>query len=406
MKTFIQALSLGLVFGLSTQIVSAQACLGPDNLDGPCCDNQLLTLPPFPDLVMQGSAISWTDCIPNPKAPATITLATPNQVECDHFTSTLNVDNLAGISLATGVVELTYSRTWDEIDPSGMIFQVFRFLVMVELNVTAPGSLGGNIPVTNAFYHGYVDYARGCNMPDFDYALVLHHACDEFQHMPVFSVDPGVYHPTTQFGLVAPDTAAQPFVHGAIVPALSGSLFRGTMRDPSPPGVGICPVRAPVQPASLVPGPTGCVCPFSATLPPRNTSSTLSGLSACGGQFFSLDVTPLLPWRHLISTSMGRWSGLGVYPGPEAALVYEGPLLWQENCGGGVFGPVFADIHYGAATRDGWDRLVAPVPIDQMIDLRSNWSKQLPGPTPLPLVGAIMATPFAGKRHVFSMDLL
>lgn len=407
MKRMLRFLGLvGLAVVGTVPSLTAQACFGPDGLDGPCCTFVTEDLPTFPDLSMQGSALPWQDCMPLPKLGVAMSLGGPQQLACGSYVSPFSVTTAAGIVVASGELELTYSRTWDEISPAGQVHQVWRFLIMGNLDVApTPVPQPAIPPVSPAFYHGYIDYALPCNAPlvTWRHAMVLFHNCDDFLHRPGLSANPGVFHPDRTFAFVSPDTAAQPFDHTVIAPPMSGPVMMGALRDPSPAAIAACTTRDRVAQGALDPIVEGCACPLTVNLPPRNVATRMSAFGVCGGGTLSLDTSALgFPWLHLISTSIGRWTNGAVFPGEEGALVYEGPVVWQEGC----TNQRFAELHYGAATQQGWTR-VSPLPVllpQNMLDMRSNWSIPIPGPVALPIVGAVFPSPF--RRHVLFLDTM
>ncbi|MEX1025580.1 MAG: hypothetical protein WD226_10950 [Planctomycetota bacterium] len=402
MKQLRGSFLIGLALASLAPMARSQACFGPDNLDGLCCDSVSINLPAFPDWSVQGSAVSWTSCNPDPKQPCSITVTAPVPITCDVYSS--NFSAAAGTSIATGTLEMAYSRTWDEVDPAGNLIQVWRFLVVADLDTAPIPFLPADDP---SFYYGYVDYARACQVPGplpaWQSALVLFHNCDRFLHAPGISAMPGAFDPARTHAFVAPDNALQPFDHSAIVPPPGGAPIQGALRDPGDPAAATCRARDRVPQGILNVLANGCVCPGSLTLPPRNAATQLTAFGQCGGGALSLDVTGSgFPWLHLVSTSIGRWMSPAVYPGTESALVYEGPVFWRESC------PPqnFVDLQYGAGSRGGWDRQIASptgIALESMLDLRSNWSVPIPGLIALPIVGTVMPSPFT--RHVQYYDL-
>lgn len=389
--------SIVLVSGHSS--LDAQACFGVDGLDGPCGLTVLETLPNFPAITIGGSALHWIDCTPMPKVQTQMMISPPLQISCGSYTSTMDVfDPFTGSVLASGTLELTYSRTWDEIDPAGNVHQVWRFLAMGMID-TPPGPffLPSDLP---SYYHGYIDYSVACSGGLFwEHAVVLQHNCDRFLHMPAWSAVPGAFDPVMTYAFVAPDTPANPFDPAVIPPPFTstpGAVTIGALRDPVP-APGACCTRDPVLQAVVQPLANACLCPFSFNLPPRNFASRLSAFGGCGGGIVSLDTLPLgLPWLNMISTAIGSWTTPAGYPGPETASVYEGVCIWQESCSP----QRFAEVQYGAATSNGWtwsSAIIGPAP-PQMLDLRSNWSNPIPGPIGLPIVGDVFPSPF--QRHV------
>mgnify|MGYP003579987773 CR=1 FL=1 len=109
--------------------------LGPDNLIGPCCAVVPPTLPPFPAVTLPAAGICWQGCLPSFINPLTVNWAAPAQPFCGQYQTPLTViDSGSGTTILTGNLILDYTRSWDEVDPSGVGHQVWRFTAKVDLS--------------------------------------------------------------------------------------------------------------------------------------------------------------------------------------------------------------------------------------------------------------------------------
>jgi hypothetical protein len=298
---------------------------------------------------------------------------------------------------------LDYTRTWDEIDPSGLAAQVWRFTAKADLSFLTPGTppfcptpgcIIPNGPYQTAFFYGYVDYVACTSSGAWENVLVLYHACDRFIHAPGLSDKPGSFHPGISYAIVAPHSAAQPFIpFNMIAPGgpVLGEATR-TVNGTTPPAT--CFVEDHVLQAALTPLGAGCVCTLS-TWPKQQTLRQFSGQTNCTntagvpGGWVSLNVSwPTLPWFHMVSTSLGCWANPVVYPGDECVWVDEGLFVRRDACSGD-----FVELKYGATTRYGWQTLLPiPVIVQTFTDLADNYSAPVGGPYPTPILGSVRPT--------------
>ncbi len=386
---------------LTAPRLSAQSCFGPDQLDfGNCCQPAAANLPAFSGASLDGLGICWNTCAVASQRTLRVQWTTPAQPTCAEYTTTLFVsDATSGAPMLTGALVLNYTRTWDEIEPTGGVRQVWRFTAKADLSNVPGGLLGCPSPTCigppgphpTAFYYGYVDYT--CVQPGagFEQTLVLYHACDRFIHQPGLSDKPGVFHPGTSYAIVAPHTAAQPFIPSSSI-ASGGPVFGEAMRDVRIPGTVICAIEDHVAGGAMNLIGAGCVCTMTAN-PKQQTLRQFTGSSVCAntagvpGGWATLNINfPTLPWFHLVSTSIGRWSSPLVYPGPETVWVDEGLFVHQSSCSGD-----FVEMKYGASTRGGWTPILPQIPIvsTNFTDLVDNWTAPLLGPYPTPILGSI-----------------
>ena len=381
----------------------AGQCLGPDSLDlGPCCAPAFATIPAFPAGSIPGLGICWSGCSVASTNPLKVSWTAPTASICTMFTSTLTVsDGSSGQPLLTGTLELDYTRTWEEIDPSGISTQVWRFVAKADLSPTPgvvpncpmPSCIGPAGPHPTAFFYGYMDYAGCVAGGPFENVLVLYHAADRFIHPPGLSSLPGVFHPTGAYGIVAPHGGLQTFIPGnAIAPG--GPLVYEASRDGNIPGTILCSVEDKVINGNMIKLGAGCIATLSLN-PKQQTLRNFSGTTTCvaptgvNGGWASLAIAfPILPWLHMVSTSIGTWANPNVYPGKESCWVDEGLFVHQDACLGD-----FVELKYGGSTKGGF-QVVLPIPpiVTNFTDLADNWSAPITGPFTFPIMGAIQPT--------------
>jgi len=384
---------------------SAQ-CFGPDNLDfGPCCAQAAANLPQFPKAALPGMGICWNTCSVAGTQDVRVDWTLPRLAGCGQYDTLLTMtDSGSGAVLLSGKLNLDYTRTWYETDLAGNQVQVWRFAAKADLSFVPGGATppcavppcvapSGGQPT--AFYYGYVDYTNCDVATPWENVLVLYHACDRFIHSPGLSDRPGVFHPASSYGIVAPHSTIQPFVPANII-APGGPLIGEGTRDvdtsTTPPQ--LCLVEDPVISGAMTPLGAGCVCTMS-TFPNHQTLRKFSGTTACvnaagiPGGWASLDIAfPTLPWKHMVTTSIGRWSSPFVYPGQEIAWVDEGLFVHLDPCHGD-----FIELKYGGSTYEGWTPLLPiPVVVEAFTDIADNWSAPLGGPYSTPILGSIHPT--------------
>jgi hypothetical protein len=383
---------------------SAQ-CFGPDNLDiGPCCAQTVANLPQFPNAALPGLGICWNACSVSGTQNLRVDWSTPRNPSCGEYDTLLTVSDSAGATLMFGKLTMDYTRTWIESDPSGLQHQVWRFAAKADLIFTPGGALPPcTVPACiapvggqpTAFFYGYVDYTACAAGTPFENVLVLYHACDRFIHAPGLSDRPGAFHPAGSYAIVAPHSPVQPFLPFNQIASGGPLIGEGTRDiDTSVPQPAPCLVEDPVVAGNMSPLGAGCVCTFT-TLPKQQTLRNFSGTNSCvnaagiQGGWASLDVAfPTLPWKHMVTSSIGRWTSPFAYPGQESAWVDEGLFVHQDPCHGD-----FVEVKYGGSTRDGWTPLLPfPVLLTNFTDIADNYTAPLFGPYPGPAVGSIHRT--------------
>lgn len=396
-------LIVGALLCLATPRASAQ-CAGPDGLNfGACCQPAQLVLPPFPQASVPGLGICWNACSVAGTQDLRIDWTPPAQVLCGEFVSQITVRDIGGAPLLTGTMVLDYTRTWEEIDTTGAVTQVWRFATKVDLSAVAgvppslcvtPSCIQPVGPYGTSFYYGYLDY-ENCDptVSPWESSLVLFHNCDRFIHRPGISDKPGSFHPNGSFAIVAPHSPAQPFIPANQIASGGPLVSEATRNVPTTPGVA-CTVEDRIATGSMDLIAAGCICSLS-SFPNQQTLRKLSGTTSCSnaagipGSFTSVKLPfPAFPWWHVVTTSIGRWSSPASYPGQESAWVDEGVFALQDACSGD-----FAEFKYGGSTRDGWAPVLPiPIAVNNFTDLADNYTAPLFGPYPTPMIGSVHPT--------------
>jgi hypothetical protein len=390
-----------IIASLAAAAPQAAAQCGPDGFTGLCCTPVTPTLPFFPNARLPGVNICWNGCSVANQVAVTVDWTPLVQVSCTEYITTLTVTDVnSSVPIVTGLMVLDYTRTWDEIDPSGAIHQVWRFVAKADLSPAspvawtceAPNCIPPNGPHQTAFYYGSVDSAHDCTPGSlFENSIVLHHASDFFIHKPWLSDRPGVFHPKDSYAIVAPHSTAQPFVPmNQIAP--NGPFFGEATRDMASIAPPPCFDEDYISSGSAKFINALCMSTFSST-PKQHTFRRFTGKGSClnasglPGTFQSLKLAfPTLPWFHLVSTSIGTWTNGSVWPGKESAWVDEGLFIHRNVCTGD-----FLDVNYGATTKDGW-MILHPVLLTTMTDLADNFTLHLGGTGSFPVLGSIRPT--------------
>ncbi len=387
-------LLLILSFSVSILVTPADAqplCFGPDNLQGPCCTVTTISLPsplPVPPPLL-ASGICWTDCQPQ-DSPTELTFGAFVEVSCGSYVCPMFVKDILGQMIMRGELHLDYSRTWTEQNFDGDDLQCWRFLAKIDLYaITGQGTGPCQVPAGDepqAFYYGYYDLVLNCRTGGYEHAICLFHSCDAFVHNPKTSTVPGVFHPQVSYALVAPVSLANPFVPTPL-PPFFGPMTGGGFRYASG---GLLPWKCPTEEPLWVDNPLGhtatlllgqdCVCSDNTSQPLQYSYLYFTALGQCGMSFNSIDTSNAYPWKHLVTASLGTWTGTGAgtpYPGPEAAWVTEGAFKSKTGpCG--RLTVMRGEGAYGALTEGGFpvfpdaDR---PGQTDRMLDLATNFSK-------------------------------
>ncbi|MFG0316838.1 MAG: hypothetical protein ACF8XB_06170 [Planctomycetota bacterium JB042] len=379
----------------------AQLCFGDDNLsNGQCWQPTQANLPQFPGIALPGLGVCWKGCDPNQKEEIKVEFSPPVQTVCSEYVSDVRVTHVpSGVILLIGKAVLNYTRTWGEVGPNNVQYQVWRMVAKADLtHVVTPGTpptcYAPLAAYPSTFFYGYVDYARRCAAgAGFENSLVLWTGCDFLQHRPGISDFPGVALPDLSMAVVAPHTSANPFVPMNL-PAPGGVNVDGAVRNLQNPLAPVCTTNERLGQGAIAPVAAGCLCPLS-PVPMQQTLSVVSGVGTCPdatglpSSFASqaIGFPNVLPWFHLIQTSIGTWSTMASYPGQEAAWVNEGLFRTHDSCGPADF----FEVYYGSTTAKGYP-VLHPVALSVFTDLADNWTVPLAGPYTFPLVGSIRTT--------------
>lgn len=334
---------------------AAAQCPLPDGLDGgPCCAITPANLPAFPKIVQDSLGICWFNCDVDATAPCRARFKIPQPIpgqpnSCGRFRTHLRLKDSTGTKKWAGYLHMTYTRTWMEVDPSGLQHQVWRFLTHGNLKPTA--AAGGppcRVPSCAAAFGnrvrftGYIDYAFDCSTGNWDAAWMLTHACDQIDHTPGFPRG-GSFHPDRSYSFVGP---AAGFVPSPNEPSEGGGAFESVRRVELFPADTFCNFEEPAQ-AGLSPFNQVCLCgPVGSSL--QWTMGDLSIGGACG-TFVNTPGGPFLP--AYLSMSLGSWTDPTVFPGVETLRYTASGLDYFDPCTGVVKQEVF----YGVTTMRGWD---------------------------------------------------
>ncbi len=390
-------------FSLSTSAV-AQCGLDDQLSAGGCCSQVGLNIPSFPDFGIQSKAIRWDACGLAAQGCVTVSFGSPMPTpRCGVFDIEAKVIDCAGVALLEGKGTLDYTRTWTEVRPQSVgtpptDYQVWRFLLKIDMTAPVLPSLHPLLPNSlnscpSVFYYGHVDYASDCATGLLEHSVSMYHGADRFSHGPIISSCASTLDPISSFAIVGPDTAANPFVPSDFL-INPGSLQAEAMRSVDSPVPFACNVEERIAQGFFNPVGFGCLTPPS-TASIHQSSVDVSAFGQCGSNFQTLNVGGgVIPWRRLISTSLGRWSTNSVYPGPEALRADEGLFVYNDSC---VGTPDFV-VFYGAETLGGYQVVPGPtpsvLPSQHFVDLVSNWTAPIGGVISLPLLGDVQPSKY------------
>lgn len=344
-------------------VLSAHAsaqCPTPDNLDGSaCCAPTNERLPKLGTIAQQSLDICWSDCgiagVGNCIAKwKPQLLSSTTGFNCGVSVWTLRLTDAIGTLKWSGKMLLTYSRTWQEIDPSGQAVQVWRYLVNGDLVPTpAAGVIPCPVPpCAPAFgavrYTGYIDFAETCGVAGQQIAWMLTHACDPIDHAPGFP-RAGAFHPGRSYTFVGP---AAGFVPATVVPTegTPGSPFESIRRLNWPVPGTAGPVTCELEERAFhVLNPVAPLCFCSVGLP-VSAQWALGNLTANGscGTAIGTPGGPLLP--GFLSMGIGTWTNPNLYPGVQALRWNAGQYNYFDACSGAALQEIF----FGVTTIGGF----------------------------------------------------
>ena len=394
-----------LLFACALAPSTSAQCPGPDGLSGACWQPSTAALPAFPDQALSATSICWDSCVPTQNC-ARVVLAEPVFVACGEYTQSISVDDCTTGVVLSGTLALDYTRTWEESTggPAPIRYQVYRFAVKVHLAAPAGAVESCYVPLcaigNEAYYYGYLDYALDCTTGAWESALMLFHNCDEYIHKtaPAGAFSPaGAFHPKTMYAIVAPSSAANPFVASPPLPAPGGAFTAEAVRN-APMFV----AGRPCIKEDRVSGSANfiidaCLCPISTAIlqvSARNIkgSGTCTAAGIAPTTFKTLKTPGAFPWFHAHSTWIGTWTTGATYPGPEQVWADEAPVVYQDSCyeAAGLHRK-WGEQYYGASTGRGFT-VLTPGLSDKFIDWASNASFPLPGTPAFPIIGPIFPT--------------
>lgn len=406
MKSLFAALALAALTGATS---FAQTCPQSDGLSsvGPCCSVAIANLPVFPPLSLPGLGLCFSQCNPAQQPNLKVNLGGPAQNGCASFQTQFTLTGTTGVVLLSGMLTMDYTRNWIEVAPSGIQYEVWRFVVKGDLGTVTPPApacpAASCITAANpkAFYYGYADYAYQCGSGGvWEGSLVLYHGCDRFSHSPVSSA-PGLFHPGVSYALVAPVSAANPFVPATNAYG-NGPLLAEAVRPAMPvPGTILCQHEEAIAGGLQFQLGSACACPLSFANP-MHSANLLQGTGTCPNSsgvpsgFQAINVAGQ-PWIFEIKTSIGNWTNpAGPFPGDEAVWVDEGIFDYYDACATATGTVNSLNVFYGASTQRGFN--VLPIDPgflnDKMIDLASNFHLPAGGTVTLPATNIVLPTQY------------
>jgi len=355
----LRLLWVGALVALFGAVPALAQCPLPDNLDGPpgsCCAPTSLILPTIPDVTDDCLDICWNLCDVDGvtghsaefTAPVPASTATIPPI-CSVYVTKLTLKDASGAVTWVGKLRMMYSRTWGEIDPTGIEHQVWRFLLNGDMK-PQPAAGGSPCPVppcASAFanrvrYTGYIDYAFNCSTGTWEFAWMLNHACDRIDHHPAYPRG-GAFHPKRSYNFVGP--AAGFVITSALPPEVGSTGFEAVRRIDLPYAgvVPICYFEEPIQ-SDLLLRLERCIC-GPATAPNQYAYSDLRITGTCGTLVLSTSMFP----KGFLSKAIGAWTDPTVFPGEEE-------LRW--NMGGYEYGDCTGitrpEAFFGVTTMKGW----------------------------------------------------
>lgn len=358
-----------------------------DGFHSGCCSTPTPFLPEFPP-IQETAVWCWmSGCTPNTYT-SSVSISAPNFLYCDYAIATLNATITfplisGGPSLTwslSGTVIMKYSRTWGELNPIWPTpYQVWRFLVNADLQVTAPpgwvvigNSQPGIIPACTLSPHnqllhvvGHIDYA--CDGGFFPGSTGQMAAAFSFTHLPECLSHgnlsrkpiPALAAYGDSYHLVGP----APFTFGPVQEpqgTLVGEAVRGSSISLFPI-VYQCQGEADVRQdfGQLATQSQTCLCAPLPVTTPLWKHQTLSGEVCCNIQsrsFSSLAFPGFVLPTGLSAMTLGRWTGGGAtfFPGYRALTVYAGVLDYLHPCPTAQYLPGIENIQAvtGVATTE------------------------------------------------------
>jgi hypothetical protein len=352
--------ALALIAAFGPSAAATAQCPAPDKLDGgPCCAPTAESIPPLKKFTQSALDICWRDCGTSFVGPCRARW-TPLHVlpstgpDCGYKLQRLELFDPLGTLKWSGNMRLLYSRTWLEIDPSGVSLQVWRYLVNGDLRPTAavgpaPCPLPPCAPAfgNRVRFTGYIDYALDCTVAGAvpQTAWMLSHVCDIVDHAPGFP-RAGVFHPDHSYTFVGP---AAGFVPSPVVAieGTPGSPFSDVrrLRHPLPGTTG--PIRCEYEERAshTLLGSTFCLCSVGPILSMQWFTGPLTVAGTCGSSIG----LPGFPVPGFVSMGIGSWTLPGVYPGVEDLRWNVGAYADVDPCTGVTRNAIF----YGVTTLGG-----------------------------------------------------
>jgi hypothetical protein len=319
-------------------------CFGDDgfSIPGTCCTPATPNLPPFPSWFMFADGASIRDCGVEAVFPVLVNLSAPFPFFNDVYVTQMTC--AGAINLQPTFVVMKYARTWTQPGVTGVVAQVWRFLVNVDVmyNPAAPAP----VPVPpcaaaglNVHYVGSIDYSLECNAanPIWNVALNLTHHCGDMSHGPWSSnFTATANHPDRLYAIVGP----APFNYAATAPLNQAMMTADAMRST----LGNLGTLTWINHSELfvLSGQSllvnnDCACSSIATPPPRwerhNFRIDYGCSTATPQALQSIAWPPVAPTGFNVFP-LGTYAvPPGVYPGPAHVSVCWGVATGPDQCG-------------------------------------------------------------------------
>lgn len=363
-------------------------CLGDDQLflPGGCCVPVFPVVPSFPGAAVASDGACFFNCAVQSTWPNTILLAPPFQLLSDLWISNITVVSTLTPS-TTGILVMKYARTWAEPTASGVIRQVWRFLVNCDLNLIPPASSPSPCPVPSCVatglpvhFIGSVDYAFDCGTNVWQTAINLTHHTGAYMHggSSQRPLSAPFDHPDYAYAFVGP----APFIFGPTTP-LAGPVVGETQRSTNidlltSPLVWTTFNEITAGNGFLIPAGTNCPgANTSFPIFPGWTDYQLSFDYTCftgipPWLFTPIPLPPLLP-TGISAMSLGVYnSPLGAFPGPREVETWIGLAIAQDPCPISSFSLPFHIVNgvstHGAGIAFPFN---VTIPTDKFIDLQN-----------------------------------
>ena len=343
---FIAALlALVTVLPLSGQIVPCP--LGDDGFNTGCCITPLPNLPQFPTITETGLYGCIKDCALEAQFNYSVTIQ-HQWVLCDYAVINITATPAAAIAPTLTTQQFAkYSRTFMEVDTTGVTRQVWRFLLNGDMvygptpasavPCPVPPDVAAGIPT---HMNGSIDYICGPNTTTQPYKVRLNlnhwNGCWSHAGFSTYPLAGAAAHTDRSYHLVAPSNfvfapvpdAQGPIVADAIRPSIMNWMpFNYTCRSEETVQQG------QLQTLNMYCGSCG---PAPAAAPPIFSDQNLSGVAVCAGAaapFSTVPIPGLMP-GGMVTMAVGFWTPTTPIGTPTDLLIHIGFMQYTDLCTG------------------------------------------------------------------------